>query len=365
MKRATDRRGFTLIEILVATAILVVLAVAMAMMMRSSMNLWSRGEDRRTLYHKAQHLFDHYFSRDFSSVYCSLVDSTLNNQSWFIADRGPTEKIVRLRFLRTDLQRSQAHQLYGFVGLDGRPPLEGIDLIPNTGGFTEVIYVIRADPDNGTYGLYRNEILAVKSNYALRQKNGEKKAFPANPASLNLNLICEGILYFDILFWAQDTKTWTPHSDNKQGPEAVWDSTRGYLPKTGGGLNSFRFFKSKSSFKDYYYDDIFPERVKITLVLKSDSEVSKNKKPKLSAALSDGSLALSLSRPIRISQEGFVKIDDEWIQYDGVKGAMLHIAARGVRRTKPAAHLAGAICVFGETFSQVFELPLYRDDTNP
>jgi hypothetical protein len=60
-----------------------------------------------------------------------------------------------------------------------------------------------------------------------------------------------------------------------------------------------------------------------------------------------------------------VKIGNEWIEY-GLKGnSDLGTLKRGVRGTKPAAHVAGAPVLFGETFTTEVRIPAYREAQDP
>lgn len=178
--------------------------------------------------------------------------------------------------------------------------------------------------------------------------------------------ILSNVLYFGVKFWTQKTRTWEyeidPSDPDSDGYEIGWDSTRG-IPGSELGISGNLFgYRGSFSLNDPT-DDIFPEKVRITLVLlpRIDAFITR-----LGQALNPdttGEIILESTKRLPRSGNTYIRIQDEWIYYEGIKDEKTIIVpagGRGRRGTTPASHPAGSEVAPGRTLEFTVSLPSYR-----
>ncbi len=229
-----------------------------------------------------------------------------------------------------------------------------------------------------------------QTSTAKRSAEKEKVTFrfsrsEVGPLAQAARPFAEGVLYLSFSFWTPFTNTWdrsepprlfggamgtTPgkflgKSSGKSGPISTWDSTRAILDEKSPGEH-FAWRSIEGSLENPY-DDLFPERVEVTLVVAGNAEAPA---AMLAADLKPTSKTIILSRTDGFPEDGpnrFVWIEGEWIGYEKIDGTKLIVTAntgegRGARGTTPSKHSRGAEVDLGTTFRRVVEIPAARSD---
>jgi hypothetical protein len=149
----------------------------------------------------------------------------------------------------------------------------------------------------------------------------------------------------------------SPGGRRKSGPLEHWDSTRAILDESPLESGEFTFKSRDGSLTDRS-DDIFPERVEITLVLRDDNSESLYLLEQLSKATGSFSVSKPLSLP-EDESERFILVGDEWMRMSGIDGARVTVGkdGRGWRGSGATNHSPGTRVDIGVTFLRVVEMP--------
>ncbi len=175
------------------------------------------------------------------------------------------------------------------------------------------------------------------------------------------------VLYLGFTFWTPTTNTWdTEHpplkkssKTKKSGPSYYWDSTRGLVTQKSKTRSTEFSFTAKSGSLTDISDDIFPQRIQVTVVIKGSVD-----HPSLALAepVSLGATAIELISAEGLPTEGpnrFIMVGSEWIQYESISGDTVRLkkSGRGARGTKAQKHDVLASVDVGTTFTRVVEIP--------
>ncbi|MCA8921507.1 MAG: type II secretion system protein [Planctomycetes bacterium] len=375
------RRGFTLLELLVATAVLSILGLALMVVLRGGLATWRRAEARRASFDAGQAVLrqlredllcavgPYETSEPYGQVDLRLVCDA--------DERGRT----RL-FLTRAIKGESEHPVLGLAGnavasdgvYDYRADTDEArhDRLRATGGTAEVAWVI---DDQGV--LYRGvrapvgppgSLFGDVDPYELAPL-WSPDAAPEDPSAQAPSLLrpfATEVLYFEVRFWTQFTTSWDlkyPCSKVKDdsGPTLHWDSTRAILqPPEGLRPDEFDFFVGRKSLDDPR-DDVLPEKVRVTLVIREAPEAGSS--TYLSATIGPREQSLPVQEPGRLQEGGgYVLIDDEWIRYSEVSGGSAVVSERGARGTAPAEHGLNSVVEVGRQFVTVVALPGGRED---
>lgn len=344
--------AFTLVEILVAVACLLILGGAMAAMLRSGVAMWREARARRVTYDRAQTLFG-LLTEDLSAIQVPQFVVDRNSVNYTL----PVELVVqcgydaqsRLQGLSFPRSVSQTEQMLGL----------------STGGLVQVTYTQEPRTD-GTLALYRS-VVPLDSD-------GSSAGEPV--------MITDDLLYFGLRFWMPSTERWDYPADDPQGrgPSDVWDSTRG-IPD----LSTFRYYKEQESLLDPT-DDVYPERIRVVAVIepRNHTAILAKLQNDLSAeATGWAHLDTTLGFPLDASQWPYlgpgaapsayaeqqdscqyVKIGSEWLHYSAIDGQSILVDQRGARGTQPQAHPAGSLVHVGKQFVFTFLIPSRRTESD-
>jgi hypothetical protein len=388
-----SNRGHTLLEVMVALGVFVFLGGALVALLDQGVSIWRLADGRGKAYERARAILDQA-ADDLRAVATDVRRPDIGPWLRLLCDRD-AEGRQRLR-----LVRALANESSDPIGRRGGEYLARGDssaydhhqddleiaagrlLAP--AGYQEVLYAMDPDPQAAMLwrGL-RSPIGGVRSLFFDGPADGEaaaaaarKSSAPEDEAALAkrralLDRIARplagGVLHFGLRFWTPFTTAWDevqgPAGQGRpgkpSGPTSFWDSTRALLdvPAKPDGFA----WKRREGSLENPDDDVFPERVEITLVLRENPEVGDLR---LSRAAGAGDNLLWLSSTAGLPADGplrYVFVDGEWIRYEKVEGDRLHVAAggRGARETRAAAHAAGARVELGSTFRRVVELPGY------
>ncbi len=226
-------------------------------------------------------------------------------------------------------------------------------LLAAPAGSMEVLYMF--DPRPGGTTLWRavrapaggEGSLFVDRNIERSEGDGIPLPELASPAARDL-------LYVGFRFWGPTTNTWddvpplSERSEYRQsGPTREWDSTRAILDVPAQpGLFAWR--RAPGSLDDPT-DDIFPERVEVTIVVRGEYNRSE---VRLAAALAERDETIRVAGAFELPEdpsERFVRLASGTI--------IVAKGGRGERGTAAAKHEAGALVEQGVTFRRYVEIP--------
>jgi len=404
--------GYTLLEVVIAVGILVMLGSGLATLLTQGISIWRRAENRGRVYDQARILLDR-MSEDLRSAV--VLSGPGGSGSWvrFICDYDNLDR-QRLRFVRTisaETSNEILRQGGQFLTIttpavyDGRNDkweAGGGDL-GAPGGLMEVIYL--RDPRASETYLWRgyrspvggmgslfNESSMKDSELGKLSEKVDDSASELDRKLLTGGLggeeqdeliqrgeearkdieyimtgfsrpLTDGVLYLGFSFWGPTTNTWEqvmpqsqPGAKRSSGPLFHWDSTRAILDEPGES-GEFTFRARDGSLTDSS-DDIFPERVEITLVLRDDNSESLYLIERVGKSTTRFRVSKPLSLPDEVSDR-FILVGDEWMSMTAVNGTTVTVGkdGRGWRGTEAGTHLVGTRVDIGAAFRRVVEMP--------
>ncbi|MFH1378587.1 MAG: prepilin-type N-terminal cleavage/methylation domain-containing protein [Planctomycetota bacterium] len=371
-----NRRGMTLIELLVSMGVLVVLLTFVIMTLSRVMDNWRAAER----YHAAA---------DRTSSALRVIESDLNAASVPRFTTGGTERAqfqVRLdgngnsvlMFTRTiEGGAERAFTWTAGDGLDNTAKL-GYRRRGQLGGRSTASRSIQFSRnfDNENFDMINDDNDSDGIDEDLKPLGGEmliayfvidkvlysKRLSPIPPAfdiqsfrsPVNARILTRNVHYFRIECSSPNSK---PGDWSK--PLIRWDSTRGQLTQPQFPLAS----KDRSAKTDSR-NDIFPERVRIVLTM--DSEGGRSLSTTLDEPISASDTTIIVGDlsgfPAGDQSDSFVRIEDEWIWYPKRDRSRLYLEGqycRGARLSQATSHPAGARVVSGVQKMRVIELPQY------
>ncbi|GEM_PF-1498701 len=378
--KTSSRSGVTLLELLVAFIIFVLMIGALVSLANTGLDTWTSGEGRKDIYDRAQMIL--------RTVTEDLRGTVVENE---IATDGRQELMPATLLCDFDKNRSLRLRLVRSGDMDRvkvPPSLQITKRTPSmyTGDFWEVAYVPHSDGSMNT--LYRAvRYFDRRREYTLLRD--EDIAWSGSEwFQRHATVLDRGVLFLGFRSWTQDTETWLPAGSRVhtcsvarhrslvqlagpgkcpvcqrptvervvQASEAaseLWDSTRRLE-------QGFRYHKRRQDPADP--DFVYPEIVQVVLVL--ESHASEIRGLRLDAPVGESDMVIRVTDTRGLSDPpGFVKIDSEWIEYEGRTYDEMRVRRRGSRGTKAAAHPQGSIVRFGETFVTEVRMPAFRHAT--
>lgn len=416
-RKAGVSSGFTLAEMLVAMALVLIFGVVAVATLRYGTALWRSGHRRAYAYDTATIIF-HQVEDDIgaaaSQFWYKDADAFDTRVKFWVDYDAPDPNVIkaerqRLRFVRripddtlnprirqagdgkdndgdgqTDKDQEEFYNLTDDDG-DG---LVDEDLVPLE-GMCEVAY-LRGLNQEDSRTLYRAILAPIG-----RTPGADDAAhtfFDENtfdtPARIGAKAqaLAENVLHFEVRCWTQYTTTWDDEAGFQFwpasyqpvtcGPVFQWDSDRlssgpvfvmdwgqPGCPDTDedndGDLNG--------SDEDYVEDNVFPASIMVVVVTKPPDRLRQLGAASLRTPIDMGDMTIPVTGNLPNYNKAwpYVRIDDEWIRFDGFdpETQTLQVSAdgRGRRETEPADHGAGKPVEFGYTFSRVFRNPTGRD----
>jgi hypothetical protein len=293
--------GYTLLELLVASGLLVLMGAGLVSLLSQGVSIWRVSEGRGRAYERARAVLDRV-SDDLRSAIGRAVEPEGSSWVRFIADEGPGGR-QRLRFARTiSGEASDAILREGGKYLATRTPavVDGVadsseaeaGLLAAPGGALEVLYMM--DPRPGERALWRGYRSPVGGPGSLFVDKNLQEPPPAPPSRASIPRkpsvppvsgqtspsvtdaaadasaeaaapappppfymeefaapLSAHLLYVGFRFWTPETNTWRdvppledPGEGAPSGPTALWDSTRAILDSSAwtpsGGTGSVR-----------------------------------------------------------------------------------------------------------------------------
>jgi len=406
----THRRGFTLLEVLIAMGLFTVIGFAVVLLMRTGVDMWLMGNRGSQTEDRLEQSLPR-FEEDLRMVRIpDQRDSIPFDPKNPDPDKEPEARIPANRFLSSYVsykfgEKETRCRYVAFVrditgfgevgtyaqragtnpkadayidGKDDEAEFAANRHLPH-GGAIEVLWIWMPDENRPGVG-------SVYRAYRTPIGGPETLLDPANfdsPEKLTRGLraqpIFQNVLLFDVLFWTQYTTHWewskgepsvvARPTDAAQlkagrppcGPSRTWDSTRGLLP---AGEEGFRLSKGARSAR-FSADDIWPRMVRIEFAIDEENTT-------LTSAIGASDISFSVDAVGFATGRGEIdnvlfKVGLEWLIVggrDATRRDTFSIGARGQRGTPALAHAAGERVYFGRVFDFTVSVPSFRDDNN-
>ncbi|MBN1807963.1 MAG: prepilin-type N-terminal cleavage/methylation domain-containing protein [Planctomycetes bacterium] len=347
MSSRNDRRGFTLVEVLVASFIFAMLASLALMIITMVTGSWERLRSRTEAYRHldiaCNALVDDLRAVNGDSLgsiqdvaftrFLAYVDSDGNHVLAFTRAFGLGRE--RANYITAE----QGEDYFDYLGINGRPA--GSLLPPD--GVAEVVYFARDG------NLYRAQRAPATGSFQDL----------LNPA--RAQAVSAGILRFSVRFWGPDTEWWEKPVGEvdkrtllKKMPLVVWDSTRGI----GNQFNGFPYEAGPDSAADPG-DDVFPHMAEVALVL--DGGKARAAVLRKGLGLTDGVLYTSSTSGIPGPDVyPYLYLDGEWVKY-AIKEKNSFIVERGALSSTAAPHPAGTRVRWGYPAAFRVYIPAGKD----
>jgi hypothetical protein len=379
--RAAGRRGgFTLVELVVAMALVIVFGAMAAATLRYGTNLWRSGHRRSFAYDTATAVF-HQLDNDIGaakSQFWNKDSEAYDPRVFFIVDWDDDGR-QRLRFVRgipddavnprirqagdgddndnDTLIDEEHYDLLDLADTDGEGVLDapdgGVDedLAPLE-GICEVAYLMGTNVgDSDT--LHRAVLAPIGGPNSLFDDDNI-----GDPSTVGLALAENVILHFELRLWSQHTTTW-----DDGAPFAPWEDS--YNPEYCGPALEW---DSDNHEADDPADNIYPRSVMAVLVVDPPGRLQEQNPIRLTEAITSDALTIPVRgrQPVYNPAWPYIRINDEWIRFESfdVETQEFIIASeddRGVRGTEPEIHLTGDRVRFGYTFTRAFHNPTGKD----
>lgn len=370
-------RGFTLIELLTAAALFAMLSGMLFQMVKSALDVWRIGEDNRESLEKGSTLI-HEIAAEFRMLRTDsppgdravpvrmLVDYGLHDLD---LDQRDESLLQRVRFVRScPEERFDSRIRLAGESADGEGAFSdagGRDARPTRapGGLAEVGFATIRIPVKGEDAALLSLVRFFRTPIGGTGSLFAAKAFET-PQRMILDgvVLADNVLYLGFEFWSRDTEGWEQAWNTPAGPLTVWDSTRGALLEKDT-FNEFLLARGVDSEREPG-DDVFPRRLRITLVVEKDDDESQTARLLLGSGASDSTIMLD--RPQIVPSETaypYLKIDGEWLRFTARSDNQFKVE-RGVRGSARAQHAEGARVHLGRTYQRTVEIPVFREDWN-
>lgn len=389
------KQGFTLVELVTTATIFAILGAMLFSMVRSGMDMWSRGEMQREELERSTIVLE-TIGRELRSAFTENDAVAGSSDVRFLSDFVDLDsdgdgfketRLQRLLFVRInseerenlelrtagDLPLGQRYFMLAPVDedeiLDPDDLEAGMGLHRPTGGLAEVAFmafppmakgrIITGRPLNFCRG-YRTPIGGEKSFFIPGELDTVKGA------ASHLVPVMGGVLHLEFRYCGQDSVSFDTQSapgGKEGGAGYVWDSTRGLHPiEALDGPNSFVLARGPGSLDDPA-DDVFPSLVQATVVIAAGGRREPLARLRLALKSVDRRIFVDAVRPFEDWRFGeqLVRIGSEWIRFSRVESGELIVAERGVRNTIPSDHKRGTPVFAGRTFSALIAVPAQKE----
>jgi len=378
------RREFTILELLVATAVMSILGLSLMVVLRGGLATWRRAEARRASFDAGQAVLRQLREDLLCAVGPYETPVPYGSVDLRLVSDIDAQGRTRLILTRA-LKGESEHPVLGMAGnavasdgvFDYRADNEEAkyNRLRATGGTAEVAWVL--DPQGVLYRGVRAPVGPPGSLFGdvdpyelapLWSPDQEADELKLDAPSL-LRPFATDVLYFEVRFWTQFTTTWSTTEpcikelgrNQESGPLLYWDSTRGILqPPDGLRPEEFDFWVGRGSLNDPR-DDVMPEKVRVTLVIREADAAGST--TFVTATVGPREESIPVQDPGRLNPKGgYMLVDDEWIRYSEVVGSNAVVTERGARGTLPAEHGLNSVVQVGRQFVTVVALPAGRED---
>lgn len=363
------KSGFTLVEVLAATALFAVLGFMLFQLVQGAMDVQGRGERVADLEERADGVLE-LLAEDLRHTWCGVGGTSEQDARFLCSFRpaklspeGGEQWTTLLRFTRLLHEARSLAWLRGagdVPGAQGVASLAGVEdprTLQPTGGLAESLYTTALLPGAALPSLVRRVRTPIGGPGSLLNPQLAMQEGRLLEGALRL---AEGVLYFELAGWTPGTTMWDALDASDRPASVVWDSTRALVPP---GDQAFPYGRHPDSLLDGR-DDLFPPLVRITLVLDPFQGRGVGAPGRLATDVSEDLAQIELRSTTWAGDDqtpAMLWIEGEWMEVRSREGRTYSVM-RGARGTQPQPHAAGAVVRVGETFTRVVRLPASRED---
>lgn len=365
MNGRRTRAGFTLLELVLALALLAFLMVAVFQLFDRCLSVWRRGETARAVMEQATTISD-LIARDCRGLEGGARGDLVAEWVRFDTDGdGLAEaKWPRLRLVRQasvgDVARLQKAQ-----DSAAQAPAADDELRPSRGapGLVEVVWLVTpaslTDKDARSEGvLWRGERLvgdtSTKSFFA-NDFIGTSNRPPAGAT----DEVSGGILWCEFAFASQ---TSVVHDGWQQKNELAgvcvsWDALGKARPD-----RDVHFWNERQAGMPSAVDHaLLPRRIRIRLEI--ERPIDRVRRTRLIEAVDnqDGVLRVDEGQYVPAGETEFVLVEGEWMKLEAVDGSRATVR-RAQRGTQAVTHAAGSLVHWGRRLERETTVATYRED---
>ncbi len=371
--------GLTLVELVIATGLAALVMTALISLLDLSLDLWTRGETRRTVVEQATATAD-LMARDLRALHPGREGDLLVDWQPFDVDRdGVVDRVwPRLRLVRqasrADLARLAALELDADLVAEARE--KGVDLSelypdgpaapePPPDGWIAVAYCVvpagEGADRRGEGVLLRGEELVQPG---VLPAFFEPTFFSSSgqPRGGTMQEVTGGILWLGIDLATRTTiltEGWRV-GDTLGDAATSWDAWG--LGRPDAELSSWNLPGAgmPTPSPSGAAEPALPRRVRIELEF--ESERDRRRRTRLAAMISkgEGTLEVENGEALPTRTGSYVLVEEEWMEVTALRGDRFSVR-RGQRGTEPREHAAGALVHWGEPVVVEVPIPTYRD----
>lgn len=371
IRQRSTARGFTLIELMVAIAILLVLGLITITFLRSAVNMTRTATSRGNIYQTAQTTL-RLMEKDFSQVLGQSANTNvvLDDNAFLLVTDPFGRQVVMLRRAWGDELSTMAGYDAGFghvdqgysASFDGRNP--GAKTRPS-GGNLDVVYMFeplgpstrlyraeRAAPPRGTPGLidliagwcaqYRGQRVSAPDDTipmaALTDLYGNY-VIDGSPAWSLFEMVSDNIAGFGVECWDDWNRTTTWYS-GPTGPVTSWS------------------IGQREAEGKY----VLPRAIRLNVLVVGEDPLRAETLLAGAMNMGDGSAFVEDTDlfPDVGGAGSFLRINGEVMAYGSRSGQTFGSLVRGALGSRPQDHAAGSTVLAGEMFQKVIQLPVTR-----
>lgn len=351
------RGGFTLVELLVASALLVIVSIAVFQFLRRFTTLWQKSEERRELVEEASGIAE-LFAEDVGALVNGPRGDLVAEWVFFDTDGDGLAEAAwpRVRLVRFATEAELARLQAGVPAERRQRAGEGA---------LEVLWAVmpahvgKNEPDRRAEGLVmRGERLAGAPGLSYFETGFFDAA--QKPRELP-NEVSAGVLWFGLEFATQTSLVfdgWHVGTDladvatswdawNRGRPDAerhYWNEPGAGMPKTGERA-------------------LLPRRVRLVLELERADDRKRRTRLDGAIATTDTSFEVEDGSRVPLAKGAHVKIDAEWLEVLSVAGDVVQVR-RGARGTTATGHERGALVHHGRALVREIPVRLHQEDWN-
>jgi prepilin-type N-terminal cleavage/methylation domain-containing protein len=364
--RASTTEGFTLVELLLAIALLALLVLAVFQLLDRSLSLWRRAETRRSVLEQASAV-GNLLARDLRGIEGGEHGDMLAEWVRFDTDGdGIAEtKWPRLRLVRqasaADTERLQRNRSALERGKnDEEPAVE-----PASPALIEVVWLVAPAATKDKLArvegrLWRGERLvddASTKSFFASDFFGASNQPPAGETEE----VTAGLLWMGLLFATQTSVVhdgWNV-SGGLDSAATSWDAWSRDRPDA----ELTQWNEKAPGMPAAKKLPLLPRRVRVELEFERPQD--RLRRTSLAHAVDIGDTGLLVDDPDRIprEEEAFVLVDSEWMRVTSVDGRTVGVK-RAERGTKAEVHAAGSMVHYGLHFVREVPVSGYREDWN-
>lgn len=372
--RACSRRvGFTMLELVLATGLAALLAVAVFQLIDTSMTTLRRAEQRRGVLEISSGVLD-LLASDLDQLAGGGRGDLLADWWTFDTDGDGARESAwpRLRLVRqasrAEVARLLAARAAEELAGEGRDAEARDATLAAARGrarpaLVETIWVALpagSDPDvRSTALLMRGDRLTSDPTPSFFEEEFLQRS--GRPPAGVLDEVVEGVLWMRPLFATQTTITaegWTIGGDLEDAATSwdAWDLGRANDTVHPWNVPAAGMPATKDS-------ALLPRRVRLELEIERPAD--RRLRTRLTAPVGAQDVTIEVDDPDRLPRRGerWIKIDGEWLRVRHTAGRRVTVE-RGGRGSEARAHEAGALVHHGTLLVREAAVPTYREDWN-